>query len=43
MLVPSCSTWAPYPRVATSLGIGAPNGMKTVDVMPSIWAASATP
>ena len=43
MLVPSCSTSAPYPRVAISLGIGAPRGMKTVDLMPSSLAASATP
>ena len=43
MLSPSSSTLAPYPRVASSLGIGAPVGMKTVLWMPSICAASATP
>ena len=43
MLRPSCSTCAPYARVATSLGSGAPSGMKTVERMPSSWAASATP
>ena len=31
MLRPICSTCAPYARVATSLGSGAPSGMKTVD------------
>src|SRR5919112_2077313 len=36
-------TSAPYPRVAFSLGIGAPSGMNTVALIPSIWAASATP
>ena len=36
-------TSAPYPRVAFSLGIGAPSGMNTVAWMPSICAASATP
>ena len=34
---------APYPRVALTLGIGAPSGMNTVASMPSILAASATP
>ena len=43
MLRPICSTCAPYARVATSLGSGAPSGMKTVERMPSSWAASATP
>src|SRR3954454_13708690 len=43
MLRPWNRTSAPYPRVAFSLGIGAPSGMNTVDLMPSIWAASATP
>src|SRR5450631_488212 len=43
MLVPSCSTSAPYPRVAISLGMGAPSGMNTVALMPSSLAASATP
>ena len=42
-LCPWKRTSAPYPRVAFSLGIGAPSGMKTVAWMPSIWAASATP
>ena len=41
--LPSKTTSAPYPRVACSLGIGAPSGMNTVDRMPSSWAASATP
>ncbi len=40
---PSKTTSAPYPRVAFSLGIGAPSGMYTVDRMPSSCAASATP
>ena len=33
----------PYARVARSLGIGAPSGMNTVDLIPSSCAASATP
>ena len=37
------TTSAPYPRVAFSLGIGAPSGMNTVALIPSSWAASATP
>src|SRR5215218_6890625 len=40
---PMSSTWAPYPRVASSLGIGALVGMNTVDEMPNSWAARATP
>ncbi len=43
MYLPSKTTSAPYPRVAFSLGIGAPSGMNTVALMPSICAASATP
>ena len=39
----SKTTSAPYARVAFSLGIGAPSGMNTVDLMPSSWAARATP
>ena len=42
-LCPWKRTSAPYPRVAFSLGIGAPSGMKTVAWMPSSCAASATP
>jgi hypothetical protein len=34
---------APYARVAATFGSGAPSGMKTVDVLPSSDAASATP
>ena len=41
--LPSKTTSAPYARVARSFGIGAPSGMNTVDLMPSSWAASATP
>ena len=41
--LPSKTTSAPYARVARSLGIGAPSGMNTVDLMPSSCAASATP
>ncbi len=37
------TTSAPYPRVARSLGIGAPSGMKTVARVPTSCAASATP
>ena len=40
---PSKTTSAPYPRVAFSFGIGAPTGMKTVDLIPSSPAARATP
>ncbi len=40
---PAKTTSAPYPRVAFSLGIGAPSGMKTVALMPRVWAARATP
>ena len=43
MLWPTCSTSAPYALVATSFGNGAPTGMNTVDAIPSIDAASATP
>ena len=43
MVRPWNTTWAPYPRVAFSLGIGAPSGMNTVAVVPSSRAASATP
>ena len=41
--VPTCRTWAPYPRVAASLGTDASTGMYTTASMPSICAASATP
>ena len=34
---------APYASVARTLGIGAPSGMKTVDLMPSRLADRATP
>src|SRR4051794_18053538 len=37
------TTSAPYPRVAFSLGIGAPSGMNTVALIPSACAARATP
>ena len=40
---PEKRTSAPYPRVALAFGIGDPSGMKTVALMPSICAASATP
>ena len=43
MVGPWKRTSAPYPRVAFSLGMGAPSGMKTTDLSPSSWAASATP
>ena len=42
-LCPWKRTSAPYPRVAFSLGIGAPSGMNTVALIPSICAARATP
>ena len=34
---------APYASVARTLGIGAPSGMNTVDLMPSSVADRATP
>ncbi len=36
-------TSAPYPRVALTFGMGAPSGMNTVTLMPSIDPARATP
>ena len=42
-VAPTSSMVAPYPRVAVSLGSGAPTGMYTLAAMPSSWAASATP
>ena len=40
---PECRTCAPYARVAATLGSGAFSGMKTVELVPSSDAASATP
>src|ERR1700750_1211074 len=41
--VPCRMTSAPYPRVASTLGSGAPAGMTTVAAQPSRPAANATP
>ena len=44
MLRPSSSTCAPYAAGGHAAWAAArPRGMKTVDLMPSSWAASATP
>ncbi len=40
---PRSRTWAPYSRVAATLGSGAPTGMKTVERTPRREEASATP
>jgi len=37
------TTSAPYDRVASTLGSGAPSGMTTVALVPSACAANATP
>ncbi|SKV18521.1 Uncharacterised protein [Mycobacteroides abscessus subsp. abscessus] len=43
MVEPVRCTVAPYARVATILGNAAPTGMNTVDGMPRVVAAQATP
>ena len=40
---PAKRTCAPYASVAATFGSGAPSGMKTVDLLSSSDAASATP